>query len=101
MEKLNISSEELDQIDNGQELNNLENYKVQEELPEFTICGCLQFTGRSGRTYSYRGINSGCVRAVFSKNGRVTSITGNINVRSGNNYNFTHLPGERLGFQCC
>jgi len=101
MEDIKINSEELKSIDNGQDVSQFENYSTSSESVQSIICGCMQFAGRSGRTYTYRGIASGCVRAVFSRNGRVTSISGNVNILPNRIYNFTHLPGEQVGFQCC
>ena len=101
MENVTVNSEELEKSQIEQTIDEIKNYKREEEAPESIICNCMRFTGRSGRTYSYRGIASGCVRAVFSRGGVVTSISGNIRIINGRNYNFTHLPGEQLGFQCC
>lgn len=101
MEDVKISSEELEEIKENKETNSLENYSVQEESTQSLICNCLRYTGLAGRTYNYRGQGSGCVRVVFSRNGRVTSISGNIYVVNGRNYTVTVRPGEQHGFQCC
>lgn len=100
MEEVKINSEDLEKIDGRQEITVLENYILQEDKAESVICNCMEYIRRSGRTYMYRGVGSGCVRAVFSRNGRVTSTISTRIVR-GNNYNFTPLSGEDLGFQCC
>ncbi len=100
MEEMNVISEEIEQISDGQDIKILENYSVADESPENVICGCMQYLGRNGLTYRYVGIRSGCIKAVFSKNGTVRSISTS-RIVAGRNYAFRKRSGEVLGFQCC
>lgn len=71
-----------------------------EQSTENAICKFLAYDSRDGKYVRYKAIKAGCVRVVYSRGGKVTSIGANTRLKKGD-YIVVDNGNQDYGFQCC
>ncbi len=94
---INVKEEDLTLDGESLNLDEVNNSSAVQQM----VCGHLEVVTTTNTYFEVKATQNGRrFRFVFSKNGKVTAMSGIYSSIAGNKYSGTARPGHNVGIQC-